>query len=291
MPGHFVFDALTSFSALGPCEPVFHGGCIYRPFEAVGIYGNGQSRASSLYFSYVPASSFESGTDSSGNSTTQYFAGYAKDGTTPKWTSFESEAQPLFWDNPPTFAPPAHGDPDPGTVGNASVFYDKNSELWLMLYDGGKSGGEATTGIYFTYAAAPWGPWEKPQLIYNACQAHEDNRQGYGDIIFYFTKDIADPNDNGCSSALDGINGGSKLNPISGETAAWSGPAGPVIGTPAPFGHEAFTTRGGEFAPQIIGRFSGSKDGRLTLQYTLSTWNPYSVVLMETDFTITLNGQ
>ena len=143
----------------------------------------------------------------------------------------------------------------------------------------------------FTYAAAPWGPWEKPQLIYNACQAHEDNRQGYGDIIFYFTKDIADPNDNGCSSALDGINGGSKRNPITGETAAWSGPAGPVIGTPAPFGPEAFTTRGGEFAPQIIGRFSGSKDGRLIVQYTLSTWNPYTVVLMETDFTITLNGQ
>jgi hypothetical protein len=287
MPGHFVFDALTSFSALGPCEPVFHGVCIYLPFEAVGIYGNGQFRASSLYFSYVPASSFESGTDSSGNSTTRYFAGYAKDGTTPKWTSFESEAQPLFWDNPPTFAPPAHGDPDPGTVGNASVFYDKNSELWLMLYDGGKSGGHATAGIYFTYAANPWGPWQQPQLIYNACQAHKDNRQGYGDIIFYFTKDIADSNDNWCSPALDGINGGSNINPVTGETAAWSGPAGPVIGTPAPFGHEAFATRGGEFAPQIIGRFSGSKDGRLTLQYTLSTWNPYTVVLMETDFTIT----
>jgi len=279
-PGHFVFDALTSFTALGPCEPVFRGGCIYIPFEAVGIYGNGQFRASSLYFSYVPASSFDTGTDSSGNPTTQYFAGYAKDGITPQWTSSESKAQPLFWDNPPTFAPPGYGESDPGTVGNASLFYDKNTELWMMLYDGGKSGGQATTGIYFTYAANPWGPWQKPQLIYNACQAHKDNGQGYGDILFYYTKDAGDSTKNDCPGALSGINPGANGN------AAWSGPAGPVIGTPDPFGHEAFTRRGGEYAPQIISRLSGSKDGKLKLQYTLSTWNPYTVVLMETDFTI-----
>jgi len=283
IPGHFVFDALAPIIVLGPCVPLLGDGCVFLPIDAVGIYGNGQYRASSLYFSYVPASAFETGTDSGGNPATVYFAGYKKDGRTPKWTNLESEAQPLFWDNPPSFAPPAPGKSDPGTVGNASVFYDSNTQLWMMLYDGGRSGGQATTGIYFTYAAAPWGPWEKPQLIYNACQAHEENRQGYGDFIFYYTKDVGDPTKNGCPGALSGINPGTKGD------AAWSGPAGPVIGTPGPFGHQAFTRRGGAYAPHIINRFSGSKDGELKLQYTLSTWNPYAVVLMETDFTVARN--
>jgi hypothetical protein len=280
-PGHFVFDALAHIDVPGPCIPILADACIQLPLDAVGIYGTGQYRASSLYFSYVPTNSFETGTDAGGNPTTNYFAGYEKDGTTPKWTNQESAAQPLFWDNPPTFAPPAYGESDPGTVGNVSLFYDSNAQLWMMLYDGGRIGGHATTGIYFTYAADPWGPWEKPQLIYNACQAHKDNGQGYGDILFYYTKDASDQAENECPSALSGINPGANGN------AAWSGPAGPVIGTPDPFGHEAFTRRGGEYAPQIISRFSGSKGGALKLQFGLSTWNPYTVVLMETDFTIT----
>ena len=284
-PGHFVYDALTKITAPGPCVPILGvpGVCLEGPTEAVGIYGNGQSRTSSLYFSYVPLTSFETGTDSGGNPATMYFAGYAKDGVTPKWTNQESAAQPLFWDNPPTYAAPQPGESDPGRVGNASLFYDTNIQLWLMIYDrskGGTSAAPTSAGIFFTYAAKPWGPWQKPQMIYNACQAHTDNGQGLGDILFYYVHDVQDASANDCPEALNGINSGTK------DQSAWAGPAGPVIGASAPFGHEAFTTKGGAFAPEIIGRFSGSKDGRLRLLYTLSTWNPYAVVLMETDFTV-----
>jgi hypothetical protein len=130
-------------------------------------------------------------------------------------------------------------------------------------------------GIHFTYAATPWGPWQPSQLIYNDCQAHTDNNQGFGDFIFYYA---ADKDHNDCPAALP---------PGTTTFPASAGPAGPVIGSGLdPFGAAAFTRPGAAFAPEIIGRFSGSKDGVLKLQYTISTWNPYAVVRMETDFTI-----
>jgi hypothetical protein len=46
------------------------------------------------------------------------------------------------------------------------------------------------------------------------------------------------------------------------------------------------TTRGGEYAPLMIERFTEVEDNKLKIFYTLSTWNPYAVVLMESDFNI-----
>jgi hypothetical protein len=270
LPGHFVYTALAQIAApftfpIGPCV----GNCFVN---SVGIWGNGQSRASSLYFSYVPISSFWSGLDSNGDPATVYFAGYKSDQKTPKWSGNESDAQPLFWDNPPTFAAPGPRESDPGAVGNPSLLFDSNSGLWLMIYDHFGTNAPAR-GIYFTYAQNPWGPWQTPSLIYNACQAHQNNQQGAGDFIFYYA---GDENKNYCPSAL----------PAGAKPPAFAGPAGPVIGTADPFGEIAFSTDGAVFAPQIIGRFSGSQNGNLRLQYNISTWNPYTVVRMETNFTI-----
>jgi hypothetical protein len=39
---------------------------------------------------------------------------------------------------------------------------------------------------------------------------------------------------------------------------------------------------GGEYGPYLIPRFSGLADDTWTLHYTMSTWNPYQVVLMRT---------
>lgn len=46
-------------------------------------------------------------------------------------------------------------------------------------------------------------------------------------------------------------------------------------------------TPGGAYAPYLIGRFTQVAGNSLTLYYTLSTWNPYTVVLMKSQFTIT----
>jgi hypothetical protein len=96
LPGHFVFDALAQIEApftlqIGPCSPP---SCFNNP--AVGIWGNGQFRADSLYFSYIPVSEFWSGVDGNGNPATAYFAGFEADGITPKWSSSEHDAVPVL---------------------------------------------------------------------------------------------------------------------------------------------------------------------------------------------------
>ena len=56
---------------------------------------------------------------------------------------------------------------------------------------------------------------------------------------------------------------------------------GPTIGQ-----NDPNTTRGGAYAPYMIGRFTRVTGNRLSIYYTLSTWNPYTVVEMRSDFTI-----
>ena len=44
---------------------------------------------------------------------------------------------------------------------------------------------------------------------------------------------------------------------------------------------------GGEYGPYLIKEFAKLQDSILTIYYTLSTWNPYTVVLMKSDMVIT----
>ena len=263
MPGHFVFTAMHEYwpgvgpwggdrwDDSGPQEP------------AVLIFGNGQYRASSLYLSYVPVSEFWSGMDEQGNNATRYFTGLT-DGH-PTWSQNESDAKPLFYDNPTNLDTTSS---DPGTVGNVSVTYSRGLDLWLMTYDGGRQL-QDTTGVYFTYAREPWGPWATPQLIFNACHDH-----GYGKFIYYYHPSMTPAP---CPALPSG-----------------SGPAGPIIGAGqntsgpnGPFGTGAFTKAGGPFAPQLIGRFTEVEGDTLRIYYNLSTFNPYTVVKMSSEFTIT----
>ena len=134
-----------------------------------------------------------------------------------------------------------------------------------MTYDGGK-GSEATSGVYFTYAPQPWGPWSTPQRIFNECR---DN--ALGNFIFYYYANTAG---NTCPSAMP-----------AGVTSApnSAGPAGPTIN---PANNPPQTTRGGGYAPQMIQRFTEIVGNTLKIFYTLSTWNPYTGVLIESDFTL-----
>jgi hypothetical protein len=68
-----------------------------------------------------------------------------------------------------------------------------------------------------------------------------------------------------------------------------AGPAGPTIGPQDSTGNPPETTRGGGFAPQMIERFTEIEGHTLKIYYTLSTWNPYAVVKMESDFTISFS--
>jgi hypothetical protein len=198
------------------------------------MFGLGEYRATDVYLAVIPASEFESGNG------TRYFAGLSHG--QPTWTDQEASAAPVVVDNP------LHGPPWPNdnpTIGNVSVSFSRDLGLWLMTYDGGRQT-EATTGIYFCDAPAPWGPWSQPQLIFNAKRDH-----GFG--VF-----IHDQNDNP------------------------PGPAGPTIGE-----NDPNTTRGCDYAPQMIERFTRVQGDTLTIYYTMSTWNPYTVVKMRSEFKIT----
>jgi hypothetical protein len=104
----------------------------------------------------------------------------------------------------------------------------------------------ATAGVYFAYAKEPWGPWSQPQLIFNS------RREGA------FGSFIHDPR----IEPSDGLNG-------------------PTIGD-----NDPTTTPGGGYAPYMIGRFTGVAGNKLSIYYTLSTWNPYTIVELRSEFTI-----
>jgi hypothetical protein len=251
--GHFVYLAMREFPLL-PGLP-FPG----LNDDLVAMFGVGYYRQSNIYLSIVPKSGFESGKG------TLYYTGTDKFGF-PSWgASDDATVMPVVTDL----------DPAMPTIGNLSVNYSQQLGLWLMTFDGGRQADPAspdspgTAGVYFTYASQPWGPWAKPQQIFSSCQDG-----ALGSYIFYYAKDKAS---NGCPTALP-----------SGTTTfpASAGPAGPTIG-PQTTGNPPLTTRGGGFAPQMIGRFTEIEGSTLKIYYTLSTWNPYAVVEMESDFQIT----
>jgi uncharacterized protein (TIGR03437 family) len=246
--GHFVGPTfyLAPAGVLGP-PPV-------SPVPVMLMFGRGSYRASNVYLSVIPSTAFASGVDQSGNSATRYFTGMSNG--QPVWSSSESGAMPIVTDL----------DPANPTIGNLSVSYSQPPGLWLMVYDGGR-GAVSTEGVYFTHAPQPWGPWSTPQLIFNACRD-----KGFGNFIFYYYGTAAE---NGCPSAMPaGVN--------SAPNSA--GPAGPTIGDQT--SNNPHTTRGAVYAPALVERFTIVSGSTLKLFFMFSTWNPYAVVMMESDFNI-----
>lgn len=106
------------------------------------MWGTGVYRKSDAFLSIVPAAHFETGEG------TLYFAGLDAAGK-PSWSERESDATPIVRN---------------GTMGDLSVTWCKDLDLWLMTYDRR----EPDRGIAFSYSRTPWGPWSEPQIIFNA---------------------------------------------------------------------------------------------------------------------------
>jgi hypothetical protein len=178
---------------------------------------------------------------------TLFFAGLTNG--QPVWSGAESNCYPVVQDNP-TNGPPWPN--DHGSAGNVSVVFSTNLNLWMMTYDGGRNTGPLktnTTGDYFSCAPQPWGPWSTPQLIFNK---YRDHAAG----VF-----IYDPATNANDATL----------------------AGPTVD---PLTVPPNSTAGGDFAPIMIERFTRVTNSTLFIYFTLSTWNPYTVVKMRSAFTI-----
>jgi Domain of unknown function (DUF4185) len=109
------------------------------------MWGTGPYRTSDAYLAIVPAAHFETGEG------TRYYAGLGQSGA-PIWSEREGDAVPIVRN---------------GTMGDLSVTWCRDLNLWLMTYD---SRSPATQGILFSYSAAPWGPWSDPQVIFNGAR-------------------------------------------------------------------------------------------------------------------------
>jgi len=219
--GLFIYDALHLFGT------------------NVVMFGAGKYRASDIYLAMTPAATFLSGGG------TMYFTGLTNG--QPTWSSVETHAMPVVQDNP-TNGPPWPNDWP--TVGNVSVMYSAPLGLWLMTYDGGRSANSSklhTTGIYFSCAAQPWGPWSVPQLIFNSV------RDGGAGVFIH----------------------NNTYNP--------PGPDGPTINSSS---NNPTNTDGGVYAPYLIEPFTTISNSTLYIYYLMSTWNPYTNVKMVSAFTI-----
>jgi hypothetical protein len=228
----------TNLDGRSPWQGHFINVSMHEYGTNVMMFGTGEYRSGDIFLCTTPTANFANGTG------TLYFAGITNG--QPSWSTAESNCVPVVQDNPTNG--PAWPN-DSGTAGNVSVCHPAAAGLWLMTYDGGRSGEtrkNKTTGVYFSYAPQPWGPWSTPHLIFNKAR---DNGAG----VF-----IHDPG----LSYDDGLDG-------------------PVIGTNSPT-----ATPGGDFAPIMIERFTRVTNSILYIYYTMSTWNPYTVVKMRSAFSI-----
>jgi hypothetical protein len=203
----------------------------------VVIFGQGDYRNSDIFLSTVPLASFLTGGG------TLYFTGLT-DGQ-PTWSTNEIDSVPVVQDNPTNG--PAWPNDSP-SVGDISAVYSQGLAVWLMTFDGGRHtpGTNEYQGVYFCCATTPWGPWSRPQLIFNA---KRDN--ALGNFIY-------------------------KRN----------SPTNPVPVTIDPANNNPTNTDGGVYAPHLIERFTRITNSTLLIYYTLSTWNPYTVVKMRSACTI-----
>lgn len=201
------------------------------------MFGEGDFRNSDIFLASVPAASFVSGAG------TLYFTGLTNG--QPAWSNVETDAVPVLQDNPTNG--PAWPNDSP-SVGDMAVVYSPGLRLWLMSFDGGRhtANPKDTEGVYFSYAAAPWGPWSAPQLVFNAKRDH-----ALGNFIY---------------------DKGSVTNPV------------PI--TIDPSKNNPTNTEGAVYAPHLLERFTRITNSTLLVYYTMSTWNPYTVVKMRSAFAI-----
>jgi len=146
---------------------------------------------------------------------------------------------------------PTNGPPwphDQGSAGNVSVIYSTNLNLWLMTYDGGRNTGPLKTQTTGIYFASAPQPWGP----WSQPQLIFNKYRDHGAGVFIY-------------------------DPATNDAAL----AGPVIGQ-----NVAANTPGGEFAPIMIERFTRIATNTLFIYYTMSTWNPYTVVKMRSAFGI-----
>jgi len=180
----------------------------------------------------------------------KYYAGTASNGTV-LWSDREVDAREL-----PPFGSlldeSKYGKGYHRCVGEFSVQYDSSLKKWMMMYACGNDpqiyNPRNGRGIFLRMADAPWGPWSSPRLVFDP---------GTGYCRFMHAQDPS-----GCAAGSP--------NPAD-------------LGFRVP-GNAKKNAWGGEYASFLLPpRYNEYADGRLSLYFVMSTWNPYQVVEMKTE--------
>jgi hypothetical protein len=207
-----------------------------EPGPSVLMWGTGIYRKSNAYLAVTPAETFATGGPRPARASgTRYFAGLDAAGE-PTWDDDESRAAPLF---------------EQPEIGDLSVSFVPELDLWLMLYDvwpGRSDRADRWGGVQLRTSATPWGPWSAPEQVLGLVDAKE------GKLVHMANTD-------------DGLE--------------W-----PLVDSR---GQSRNSVQGAPYAPYMVERFTRVDrmgGNRVKLYYLLSTWNPYVVVLMRSEFTV-----
>ncbi|GAC1392116.1 MAG: hypothetical protein NVSMB46_07000 [Candidatus Saccharimonadales bacterium] len=157
------------------------------------------------------------------------------------FSGLSSAGQPHFESSESSAAPLFKDNPD-NCTGELSVQWNKYLEKWVMLYNCADNTPANPRGIYMRIASEPWGPWGDPITLFN-------------------TKDGL------CKFIHKAITAGEKpCDKLSGRAR--------------------MDVQGGDYSPYMVERYTTGKHATSTtpasstFYYTLSTWNPYEVILM-----------
>ena len=132
--------------------------------EGLILIGSGRYRASQPCLAYVPLIPNQDPAFSEW----RYLAGFIGASSSgqlcgiPQWSSKQREALFLFDD---VKTPGSNG--QAGWVGELSITYAPQVELWLLLYSMPMDPPEAGGRIVLRSAEKPWGPWSQPLELFN----------------------------------------------------------------------------------------------------------------------------
>ena len=128
-------------------------------------------------------------------------------------------------------------------MGELGVQWDPFVKRWVMLYNCLNDTPSNPRGIYMRLAPQPWGPWSTAQTIFNP--------ERDGGYCHFIHRAVNAQNPTACDNLSD------------------------------PGKSDVF---GGEYAPYFLSRYTTGDVARATstFYYTLSTWNPYTEIIMKT---------
>ena len=149
------------------------------------------------------------------------------------------------WTNSEPLAATLFSPPGPACMGELSVTFNRYLQKWLMLYNC-----DSPRGINFRVSEAPWGPWSPPRVLFDPGLISDGGDGGYCQSMHYQNGSACPP---GSPNPSDNL----------------------VIGGPNRWG--------GEYGPYVVDQLTVGDEAakRTTIFFTMSTWNPYQVVLMK----------